>query len=64
MVGRTSKERVGYDTQKPEELLQRIIYSSSNEGSIVVDFLLAGTTGIVAEKLNRKWIMVDKGLFL
>lgn len=62
MVGRTSKERVGYDTQKPEELLQRIIYSSSNEGSIVVDFFAgSGTTGIVAEKLNRKWIMVDKG---
>ena len=62
MVGRTSKERVGYDTQKPERLLERIIYASSNEDSIVADFFSgSGTTGIVAEKLNRKWIMADKG---
>ena len=62
MVGRTSKERVGYGTQKPEELLERIIYASSSEDSIVADFFAgSGTTGIVAEKLNRKWIMADKG---
>jgi site-specific DNA-methyltransferase (adenine-specific) len=62
MVGRTSKERVGYDTQKPEKLLERIILTSSNEGSIVADFFAgSGTTGIVGEKYNRKWIMADKG---
>lgn len=62
MVGRTSKERVGYDTQKPEKLLERIILTSSNEGSIVADFFAgSGTTGVVAEKFNRRWIMADKG---
>lgn len=62
IIGRTSKERVGYGTQKPEELLERIILSSSNEDSIVADFFAgSGTTGIVAEKLNRRWIMGDKG---
>lgn len=62
MVGRTSKERVNYATQKPEKLLERIILTSSNENSIVADFFAgSGTMGIVAEKLNRKWIMADKG---
>lgn len=62
MVGRTAKERVGYDTQKPEKLLERIILTSSNEDSVVGDFFAgSGTTGIVAEKHNRRWIMVDKG---
>ena len=51
-----------YDTEKPEALIERIILSSSNEGSIVVDlFSGSGTTGAVAEKLGRKWIMVDLG---
>lgn len=62
MVGRTSKERLGYSTQKPEKLLERIILTSSNENSLVGDFFAgSGTTGIVAEKNNRKWVMVDKG---
>lgn len=62
MVGRTSKERVSYATQKPENLLERIIKASSNEGSIVADlFAGSGTTGIVAEKNKRQWILVDKG---
>lgn len=62
MVGRTSKERVGYATQKPEKLLERIILSSSEEDSIVADFFAgSGTTGIVAEKLNRRWILTDIG---
>lgn len=62
MVGRTSKERVGYDTQKPEKLLERIILTSSNEDSLVADFFAgSGTTGVVAEKLNRRWIMADIG---
>lgn len=62
MVGRTSKERVSYATQKPESLLELIINSSSNEGSIVADFFGgSGTTAIVAQKNNRKWILADKG---
>ncbi len=62
MVGRTSNERVGYATQKPEKLLKKIILSSSKEGSIVADFFAgSGTTGIVAEKNNRKWILTDIG---
>jgi len=56
------EEEVGYDTQKPEALLERIIKASSNENSIVADFFAgSGTTGAVAEKLRRKWIMSDIG---
>lgn len=63
MVGRTSGERVGYATQKPEKLLERIILTSSYENSIVADFFAgSGTTGIVAERLNRRWIMADKSM--
>ena len=55
-------ERTGYATQKPEALLERIIKASSNEDSIVADFYAgSGTTGAVAEKLGRKWIMSDLG---
>lgn len=62
MVGRTSKERVGYGTQKPEALLERIILSSSNEGSIVGDFFAgSGTTLAVSEKYNRRFIGSDVG---
>lgn len=62
MVGRTSRERVGYRTQKPETLLERIILSSSREDSIVADFFGgSGTTAIVAEKNNRRWISSDLG---
>jgi len=57
-------EQVGYPTQKPEELLERVILASSNEDDIVCDFFCgSGTTGAVAEKLNRKWIMSDLGKF-
>lgn len=57
-----SNERVGYPTQKPEALIERIIQMASNEGSIVADFFMgSGTTGAVAEKLGRKWIMSDLG---
>lgn len=49
-----------YPTQKPEELLERIILASSNVEDIVADFFCgSGTTCAVAEKLNRKWIGVD-----
>ena len=57
-------ERLGYDTQKPDALLERTIRSSSDEGSIVLDcFVGSGTTTAVAEKLGRRWIAVDIGRF-
>ena len=53
-------ERIGYPTQKPEALLERIIKASSNEDSIVLDcFVGSGTTAAVAEKLGRRWIAAD-----
>ena len=56
------KESTGYDTQKPEVLLERIIKASSNRNSIVADFFAgSGTTGAVAERLGRRWIMADLG---
>jgi len=55
-----SKERLGYPTQKPERLLERIIKVSSNEGGIVLDpFCGCGTAMAVAQRLNRKWIGID-----
>jgi len=55
-----SKEYLGYPTQKPEKLLQRIILSSSNEGDLIADFFCGtGTTLVMADKLNRKWIGID-----
>ena len=55
-----SKEFLGYPTQKPEALLERIIRASSNEDSIVLDcFCGSGTAAAVAEKLGRRWIMAD-----
>lgn len=57
-------ERVGYPTQKPEALLERIIRASSNEGDLVLDcFCGSGTTAAVAEKINRRWIACDLGRF-
>ena len=54
------KERVGYDTQKPKALLERIIKSSSNEGDIVADFFCgSGTSMIVAKELGRQYIGCD-----
>ncbi len=59
-----SPEILGYETQKPEALLKRIINTSSNEGDLVADFFCgSGTTGAVAEKLGRRWIMADLGRF-
>ncbi len=55
-----ASERLGYPTQKPEALLERIIKASSNEGDIVLDpFCGCGTAIVVAEKLKRKWIGID-----
>ena len=58
------KERLGYPTQKPEMLLERIIQAGSNPGDLVADFFCgSGTTAAVAEKLGRKWIATDLGKF-
>lgn len=55
---------LGYPTQKPEPLLERIIKASSNEGDLVADFFCgSGTTLSVAEQLGRKWIGTDLGRF-
>lgn len=55
-------ERVGYATQKPEALLERIIKASSNEGDLVCDFFGgSGTTAAVVERLGRRWITCDIG---
>ncbi|MCK9578229.1 site-specific DNA-methyltransferase [bacterium] len=57
-----ANENVNYATQKPEELLKRIISLSTNENSIVADFFAgSGTTGAIAERMGRKWIMSDLG---
>ncbi|MER9124265.1 site-specific DNA-methyltransferase [Mesorhizobium sp. M0959] len=57
-------EAVGYATQKPTALLERIIRASSNEGDLVADFFCgSGTSLAVAEKLGRKWIGCDLGRF-
>lgn len=61
-VNSMAKENVGYATQKPEALLERIIKASSNEGDLVCDFFGgSGTTAAVAEKLDRRWITCDIG---
>lgn len=60
IIAPSSKERLGYPTQKPEALLERIINASSNENDIILDaYCGCGTTVSVAEKLNRKWIGID-----
>ncbi len=64
MLAPTALERVDYPTQKPENVLKRIILASSNEGDLVADFFCgSGTTLAVAEKLGRKWIGTDLGKF-
>ncbi len=60
----TDYEKLDYPTQKSEQLLERIIKISSNEGDLVADFFCgSGTTLAVAEKLGRKWIGADLGRF-
>ena len=57
----TANERIGYPTQKPEVLLERIITASSNEGDVVADFFCGGgTTLATAQRLNRRWIGSDQ----
>jgi adenine-specific DNA-methyltransferase len=55
---------LGYVTQKPEAILERIITASSNEGDLIADFFCgSGTTAAVAERLNRRWIAADLGRY-
>jgi DNA modification methylase len=59
-IGNTSSERIGYPTQKPEALLERIISASSNEGDVVLDaYCGCGTTISVAQDFKRRWIGID-----
>lgn len=59
-----SPERVGYETQKPEALLEIMVKAFSNPGDLIADFFCgSGTTAAVAEKLGRKWIATDLGKF-
>lgn len=63
-VNSQAAERVNYDTQKPQALLDRIISASAAEGALVLDcFAGSGTTAVSAEKLNRRWIACDLGRF-
>jgi len=59
-INNQAKERLGYPTQKPEELLERVVRSSCPEGGIVLDpFAGCGTTLVAAQRLRRKWIGID-----
>ena len=60
IVATNAKEKTGYATQKPEGILQRILSASSQENDWVLDFFAgSGTTGAVAQQLNRRFVMID-----
>ncbi|MXZ45571.1 MAG: site-specific DNA-methyltransferase [Chloroflexi bacterium] len=60
-INSQASERVGYPTQKPEALIERVILASSNEGDTVLDaFVGGGTTAVVAQRLGRRWIAIDQ----
>lgn len=62
-VNPIGKEKIGYPTQKPEKLLQRIIECATNEGDVVLDpFVGGGTTIAVADKLQRQWVGIDQSV--
>jgi DNA modification methylase len=62
MVGRTSAERTGYATQKPEQLIERILESCTREGDLCADFFGgSGTLAAAADRMGRKWISCDIG---
>jgi adenine specific DNA methylase Mod len=62
MVGRTSAERTGYATQKPEQLIERILESCTREGDLCADFFGgSGTLATAADRMGRKWISCDIG---
>ena len=59
-ISSQARERLGYPTQKPESLLERILKASSNEGDVVLDaYCGCGTTVAVSQRLNRQWIGID-----
>ena len=59
-INSQAQERLGYPTQKPQSLLERIICASSNEGDVILDpFCGCGTAIEAAQKLNRRWIGID-----
>lgn len=61
IVSPTGKEKTGYPTQKPEGILRRIISASSKPGDMVLDFFAgSGTTGAVAHKLERNFVLIDQ----
>ena len=61
IINTMSKERIGYPTQKPLALLERIVKASSNEGDVVMDpFMGGGTTMIMASRLGRNYIGIDQ----
>ncbi|HNL08689.1 MAG TPA: site-specific DNA-methyltransferase, partial [Chitinophagales bacterium] len=62
-ISAQSKELIGYPTQKPEKLLERIIQMASNESDVVLDpFVGGGTTVAVADRLKRQWIGIDQSV--
>jgi DNA modification methylase len=62
-VFKSKEERIGYPTQKPEALLERIISCASNENDMILDpFVGGGTTVAVADKLKRNWIGIDQSV--
>ena len=61
IVSPTGKEKTGYATQKPEGILRRVIQASSARGDWVLDFFAgSGTTGAVAQKLGRRFVVIDE----
>jgi len=64
VMAATSSERLGYETQKPEALIEVLVRALSPDDGLVADFFCgSGTTGAVAERLGRRWIMCDLGRF-
>jgi len=64
IINPVASERLGYPTQKPERLVERVLLCGSNGGDLVADFFCgSGTTATVAERLGRKWITSDLGKF-
>lgn len=60
IVPTNGKEKTGYATQKPEGILRRILSASSQEGDWVLDFFAgSGTTGAVAQQMNRRYVLID-----
>lgn len=61
ILNQVAAERIGYPTQKPETLLERILRASTTDGAVIADFFIGGgTTAAVAQRLNRKWIACDQ----